>query len=80
MPTAFVVFQERQLLAAKVRAFVILSPLRSAMVLGHAGEGTFMTQDEQAQVIHAFVESTNGRIPVIAGITLEGTKVAEIWT
>jgi 4-hydroxy-tetrahydrodipicolinate synthase len=35
-----------------------------------------MTQDEQARVIRAFIESTNGRIPVIAGITLEGTKVA----
>ena len=50
--------------------------VKSLVVLGHAGEGTFMTQDEQARVIRAFVESTNGRIPVIAGITLEGTKVA----
>ena len=50
--------------------------VKSLVVLGHAGEGTFMTQDEQAQVIRAFVESTGGRIPVIAGITLEGTKVA----
>ena len=50
--------------------------VKSLVVLGHAGEGTFMTQDEQAQVIRAFVESTNGRIPVVAGITLEGTKVA----
>ena len=50
--------------------------VKSLVVLGHAGEGTFLTQDEQAQVIRAFIESTNGRIPVIAGITLEGTKVA----
>jgi 4-hydroxy-tetrahydrodipicolinate synthase len=50
--------------------------VKSLVVLGHAGEGTFMTQDEQARVIRAFIESTNGRIPVIAGITLEGTKVA----
>ena len=50
--------------------------VKSLVVLGHAGEGTFMTQDEQARVIRAFVESTNGRIPVIAGITLEGTMVA----
>jgi 4-hydroxy-tetrahydrodipicolinate synthase len=50
--------------------------VKSLVVLGHAGEGTFMTQDEQARVIRAFIESTNGRIPVIAGITLEGTMVA----
>ena len=50
--------------------------VKGLVVLGHAGEGTFLTQDEQAQVIRAFIESTDGRIPVIAGITLEGTKVA----
>jgi 4-hydroxy-tetrahydrodipicolinate synthase len=50
--------------------------VKSMTVLGHAGEGTFLTQDEQTKVIEAFVESTNGRIPVIAGITLEGTAVA----
>ena len=50
--------------------------VKSLVVLGHAGEGTFLTRDEQAQVIRAFIESTNGRIPVVAGITLEGTKVA----
>ena len=50
--------------------------VKSMVVLGHAGEGTFLTQDEQAEVIRAFVKSTDGRVPVIAGITLEGTKVA----
>jgi 4-hydroxy-tetrahydrodipicolinate synthase len=44
-------------------------------VLGHAGEGTFLTREEQARVITAFKESANG-LPIIAGITLEGTKVA----
>ena len=50
--------------------------VKSLTVLGHAGEGTFLTQYEQARVIEAFVESVNGAIPVIAGITLEGTQVA----
>lgn len=45
-------------------------------VLGHAGEGTFLERDEQARVIEAFKESVGGRLPIIAGITLEGTKVA----
>ena len=31
--------------------------VKSLVVLGHAGEGTFMTQDEQARVIRAFIES-----------------------
>ena len=50
--------------------------VKSLTVLGHAGEGTFLTQDEQAKVIEAFVESVNGSIPIVAGITLEGTAVA----
>lgn len=50
--------------------------VKGLVVLGHAGEGTFCTADEQVQVIEEFVASTNGRVPVIAGITGEGTKVA----
>ena len=50
--------------------------VKGLVVLGHAGEGTFLTADEQAAVIQSFVKSVDGKIPVIAGITLEGTKVA----
>lgn len=50
--------------------------VKGLVVLGHAGEGTFLTQDEQADVIRAFVKSVEGKIPVIAGITGEGTDVA----
>ncbi len=50
--------------------------VKGLVVLGHAGEGTFLTQDEQADVIRAFVKSVEGKIPVIAGITGEGTEVA----
>lgn len=46
--------------------------------LGHAGEGTFLTQDEQESVIRAFVRSVDDRIPIIAGITGEGTEVATL--
>lgn len=48
------------------------------VVLGHAGEGTFLTQKEQADVIKAFVKSVNNRVPIIAGITGEGTEVAAL--
>jgi 4-hydroxy-tetrahydrodipicolinate synthase len=52
--------------------------VKGLVVLGHAGEGTFLTADEQAAVIESFVKSTDGKVPVIAGITLEGTKVAAL--
>ncbi|KAL0257654.1 hypothetical protein SLS55_006817 [Diplodia seriata] len=49
------------------------------VVLGHAGEGTFLTADEQAAVIKAFVAAVSARpIPIIAGITGEGTEVAAL--
>lgn len=50
--------------------------VKGLVVLGHTGEGTFLTPDEQTAVIQSFVKSVDGKIPVIAGITLEGTKVA----
>ena len=52
--------------------------VKGLVVLGHAGEGTFLTQQEQADVICSFVDSTEGRVPVIAGITGEGTEVAAL--
>jgi dihydrodipicolinate synthase/N-acetylneuraminate lyase len=52
--------------------------VKGLVVLGHAGEGTFLTADEQTAVIESFIESVKGKIPVIAGITLEGTKVAAL--
>lgn len=52
--------------------------VKSLVVLGHAGEGTFLTEEEQLDVIRAFVASTEGRVPVIAGITKEGNKTAAL--
>jgi 4-hydroxy-tetrahydrodipicolinate synthase len=53
-----------------------VSGVKSLTVLGHAGEGTFLERDEQLKVISAFRESVGDRLPIIAGITLEGTQVA----
>jgi len=50
--------------------------VKSLTVLVHAGEGTFLSEKEQMKVIEAFVESVNDEIPIIAGITREGTEVA----
>ena len=48
--------------------------VKSLVVLGHAGEGTFLTQDEQVALVRNLVAEVS--VPVIAGITGEGTKVA----
>ncbi|MBY4207179.1 dihydrodipicolinate synthase family protein [Rhodococcus fascians] len=50
--------------------------VKSLVVLGHAGEGTFLTQVEQAKVIGAFRDSVDGKLPIVAGITGEGTAVS----
>ena len=50
--------------------------VKGLVVLGHAGEGTFLSQQEQVDVIKAFVRSVNNRLPIIAGITGEGTEVS----
>jgi 4-hydroxy-tetrahydrodipicolinate synthase len=50
--------------------------VKGLVCLGHAGEGTFLTQAEQVAVIRTLVEAVEGAVPVIAGITGEGTKVA----
>ncbi|KAK8041341.1 hypothetical protein PG994_014348 [Apiospora phragmitis] len=55
-----------------------INGVKGLVVLGHAGEGTFLTQDEQLEVIRAFVKSVNNKIPIIAGITGEGTEVAAL--
>jgi 4-hydroxy-tetrahydrodipicolinate synthase len=50
--------------------------VKSLVVLGHAGEGTFLTQDEQVAVIRTLVEEVGDQVAIIAGITGEGTAVA----
>ena len=50
--------------------------VKGLVVVGHAGEGTFLTADEPIAVIESFIKSVDGKIAIIAGITLEGSKVA----
>ncbi|NNH33276.1 dihydrodipicolinate synthase family protein, partial [Rhizobium sp. SEMIA 4085] len=50
--------------------------VKSLVILGHAGEGTFLTEEERLQLIRTYVEAVDGQVPIIAGITGEGTKVA----
>lgn len=46
----------------------------SLVILGHAGEGTFLTEGERLDLIRAYADAVD--LPIIAGITGEGTKVA----
>ncbi|KAK7464305.1 hypothetical protein VKT23_006473 [Stygiomarasmius scandens] len=50
--------------------------VKGLVVLGHAGEGTFLTSEEQCAVIRAYVKSVDNKVPIIAGITGEGNYVA----
>lgn len=50
--------------------------IKSLVCLGHAGEGTYLTQDEQVAVIRTLVEAVNDEIPIVAGITTEGDTTA----
>ena len=50
----------------------------SLVILGHAGEGTFLTSEEQLDLIRLYVETVGNKVPIIAGITGEGTKVAAL--
>ena len=50
--------------------------VKSLVCLGHAGEGTFLTQTEQTDLIKTLVDAVGDEVPIIAGITGEGTSVA----
>lgn len=62
--------------AAYARWLASFEDVKSLVCLGHAGEGTFLTAHEQTTLIRTLVEAVDGRIPIIAGITGEGTAVA----
>lgn len=55
---------------------VSIKGVKSLVILGHAGEGTFLTEAERLATIRTYVEAVDGAVPIIAGITGEGTKVA----
>jgi len=50
--------------------------VKTLVILGHAGEGTFLTHDEQIELIRVYADAVD--VPIVAGITGEGTKVAEV--
>ncbi|WP_103501999.1 MULTISPECIES: dihydrodipicolinate synthase family protein [Streptomyces] len=67
---------DHEALASYGRWLAGFDGVKGLVCLGHAGEGTFLTQDEQVAVIRTLVEAVGGKTPIIAGITGEGTAVA----
>ncbi|QPP05949.1 dihydrodipicolinate synthase family protein [Streptomyces bathyalis] len=60
------------------RWLVSVKGVKGLVCLGHAGEGTYLTPEEQVALIRTLVEAVEGRVPIIAGITAEGTKTAAL--
>jgi 4-hydroxy-tetrahydrodipicolinate synthase len=60
------------------RWLVSVRGVKSLVILGHAGEGTFLTSEEQLDLIRTYVDAVGKQVPIIAGITGEGTKVAAL--
>lgn len=58
------------------RWLISFDGVKGLVCLGHAGEGTYLTADEQTALIKTLVEAVDGSVPIIAGITGEGTHVA----
>ncbi len=64
--------------AELARWLVSIHGVKSMVILGHAGEGTYLTPEEQVALIRTYVEAVGDKVPIIAGITGEGTKVAAL--
>lgn len=60
------------------RWLVSVKGVKSLVILGHAGEGTFLNSEEQVELIRTYVDAVGKQVPIIAGITGEGTKVAAL--
>lgn len=50
--------------------------VKSLVLLGHAGEGTYLSDEEQVRLIKEVNEAIEGAVPIIAGITREGDALA----
>ena len=63
--------------AALTRWLSSIDGVKGLVCLGHAGEGTYLTPEEQVAVIRTMVEASDG-VPIIAGLTGEGDKVTAL--
>lgn len=61
--------------ARVARWLASIDGITSLVILGHAGEGTFLTEDEQVELIRMYRDAVGDSLPIVAGITREGTRV-----
>ena len=62
--------------AALAKWLVSIDGVKSLVILGHAGEGTFLTDDERLEMIRVYKDAVGHKVPIITGIVGEGTEVA----
>lgn len=62
--------------AALAKWLVSIEGVKSLVILGHAGEGTFLTDEERLEMIRVYKDAVGHKVPIIAGIVGEGTMVA----
>ncbi|MCX7522812.1 dihydrodipicolinate synthase family protein [Microbacterium sp. STN6] len=65
-------------LARQAQWLASVEGVKGIVCNGHAGEGLSLTTDERNDVIRALVDAVEGRVPIIAGIGGEGSKVAAV--
>ena len=56
---------------------VSVEGVKSLVILGHAGEGTFLTEDERLEMIRVYKDAVGHKVPIITGIVGEGTEGEE---
>jgi 4-hydroxy-tetrahydrodipicolinate synthase len=65
-------------LASHGRWLASIDGITAIVCNGHAGEGLALSDDERAEVTSCLVASVGDRLPIIAGIVSEGTRVAAV--
>jgi len=69
--------QELDLTALKKHTeFLVENGVDGLMPLGTTGEFALLNRDERREVVRTVVETANGKIPVIAGVSESGTGIA----
>ncbi|MGE1076280.1 dihydrodipicolinate synthase family protein, partial [Pseudomonas fragariae (ex Marin et al. 2024)] len=43
---------------------VSMDGVKSLVILGHAGEGTFLTEEERLKLVRTYVEAVDGAVPI----------------
>jgi 4-hydroxy-tetrahydrodipicolinate synthase len=67
---------DHESLARQCRWLADVEGVTGLVCNGHAGEGLSLTEEERLAVIHAAIEATEGRVPVVAGVGAEGSRLA----